>query len=166
MELLKTTDYLLIFFFVWLATLSFFLIRANNKWQKIIKEGKKINLVQILENIVAKQDQQALKLEKVDNEITRIRLSTDSYFQKLAITRFNPFESTGGDQSFIIALLNGQNDGFIISSLHSRTNTRVYAKQVSRGKPTFHQFSKEEKELVEKAARLKATIVKAKKQID
>lgn len=142
-------------FIIWLSLLSFFLFRASTKWNQIIKDGKKINLLQVLENIIEKNDETAKKTERLENEITKAQMSSSSYFQKFSLTRFNPFESTGGDQSFIITLLNGLNDGFIISSLHSRSGTRIYAKQVSAGKPAIHQFSKEEKEIVDKTARLK-----------
>lgn len=157
MEALKITEYLLFFLAIWTAILTFLLIRSNNKWQKIIRDGKKINIVEVLENINARQINLANNLTKIGNELSLLKSSSNSFFQKFSVARFNPFENTGGDQSFIIALLNGQNDGFIISSLHSRSGTRVYAKQVSQGKAATHQFSKEEKEIVEKTARLKAS---------
>jgi Protein of unknown function (DUF4446) len=52
---------------------------------------------------------------------------------RVGLVRFNPFEDTGGNQSFAVAILDGSGDGIIISSLHARTGTRVYAKGVSRG---------------------------------
>jgi hypothetical protein len=54
--------------------------------------------------------------------------------QRLGLVRFNPFEDTGGNQSFAIALLDATGSGLIVSSLHSRTGTRVYAKAVSEGR--------------------------------
>jgi hypothetical protein len=54
-------------------------------------------------------------------------------FQRIGLVRFNPFEDTGGNQSFALALLDHHGDGFVISSLHARAGTRVYGKAVSRG---------------------------------
>lgn len=54
--------------------------------------------------------------------------------QRVGLVRFNPFEDTGGNQSFALALLDARGTGFIVSSLHSRTGTRVYAKAVSEGR--------------------------------
>jgi hypothetical protein len=54
-------------------------------------------------------------------------------FGRLGLVRFNPFEDTGGNQSFALALLDGRGDGFIVSSLHARTGTRLYAKAVTGG---------------------------------
>ncbi len=53
--------------------------------------------------------------------------------QRTGLVRFNPFEDTGGNQSFALAMLDARGDGFIVSSLHSRGSTRIYAKTVTRG---------------------------------
>ena len=55
-------------------------------------------------------------------------------FQRIGLVRFNPFEDTGGNQSFALALLDANGDGIVLSSLHSRTGTRVYAKAVNGGR--------------------------------
>jgi Protein of unknown function (DUF4446) len=55
-------------------------------------------------------------------------------FQRVGLVRFNPFEDTGGNQSFALALLDANGDGLVLSSLHSRTGTRVYAKAIAGGK--------------------------------
>ena len=54
-------------------------------------------------------------------------------FQRVGLVRFNPFEDTGGNQSFAVALLDAVGDGFVLSSLHARQGTRVYAKTVAAG---------------------------------
>ena len=66
-------------------------------------------------------------------------------FSRVGFVRFNPFEDTGGNQSFALALLDSREDGVVISSLHSRGATRVYAKAMSGGKsegPLSDQESK------------------------
>ena len=52
---------------------------------------------------------------------------------RVGIVRYNPFEETGGNQSFALAILDGNGDGFVLSSLHARAGTRVYAKAVKGG---------------------------------
>jgi hypothetical protein len=55
-------------------------------------------------------------------------------FGRVGLVRFNPFEGdTGGNQSFALALLDGRGDGFVISSLHARAVTRMYAKAITNG---------------------------------
>lgn len=63
---------------------------------------------------------------------------------RLGIVRFNPFNDIGGDQSFSVAMLDGKNSGFVISSLHSRDGNRVYVKPISQGKSSKYPLTEEE----------------------
>jgi hypothetical protein len=54
-------------------------------------------------------------------------------FQRVGLVRYNPFEETGGNQSFALALLDADGDGWVLSSLHARAGTRVYAKAIKAG---------------------------------
>ncbi len=51
--------------------------------------------------------------------------------QRVGLVRFNPFEDTGSNQSFALAMLDEDGDGVIVSSLHTRQATRVYVRPVS-----------------------------------
>jgi hypothetical protein len=72
------------------------------------------------------------------------------HIQRIEILRYNPFDDTGGDQSFSIAMLDGKFDGLILSSMHSRSGTRVYTKLVKEGKSEM-ELSKEENQVLKKA---------------
>jgi hypothetical protein len=63
---------------------------------------------------------------------------------KINLTRFNPFDQLGGDQSFILCLLDNTNSGAIITSLHNRDSTRIYAKAIKNGESDNLALSKEE----------------------
>ena len=52
---------------------------------------------------------------------------------RLGLVRYNPFDDTGGNQSFALAIVDAAGDGFVVSSLHARQGTRVYAKAVAKG---------------------------------
>jgi len=64
---------------------------------------------------------------------------------KINVLRFNPFENLGGDQSFVLTILNHQNDGVVVTSLHNRDLTRIYAKPIKKGEGDNITLSKEEK---------------------
>ena len=48
----------------------------------------------------------------------------------VVVRRFDPFENSGGQQSFATALLNESGDGVVISGIHARDTVRTYAKDV------------------------------------
>ena len=72
-------------------------------------------------------------------------------FQRVGLVRFNPFEDTGGNQSFALALLDAEGNGWVLSSLHSRTGTRVYAKPI-RGGRSEAALSDEESSAIKQAS--------------
>ncbi len=67
--------------------------------------------------------------------------------QRIGIVRFNPFEDTGGNQSFALALLDANDDGIVLSSLHARAGTRLYAKSLTGGKSDATLSSEESEAL-------------------
>jgi len=70
---------------------------------------------------------------------------------KVGIVRFNPFKDLGGDQSFSVALLDGESSGVIVSALHTREGNRVYAKPVEKGKAVRYPLTDEEREAIKRA---------------
>ncbi len=92
----------------------------------------------------------ARDLDTVRGRTTAIEGALPGHLQRFGLVRFNPFEDTGGNQSFALALLDGNANGLVVSSLHSRTGTRVYAKEVRAGKAE-PALSAEETQAVERA---------------
>lgn len=148
---LKATDFLLFAIGIWIALLSFYLFKTVNHYKKITRGSQNLGLDKILERIVDKQEVEAKNISELTAFFVKEQTLAQAHFQKISLVRFNPFEDAGGDQSFALALLDAKNNGIVISSLHSRSGTRVYAKVVAGAKPQVHQFTKEEKEAVEKA---------------
>ena len=137
----------------WILILSFYLVKAIRRYTKLTKGADNVDLSGILEDIIKRNRKSERDIVQISKELESFQNKTRSFLQKFTLIRFNPFEEEGGDQSFVIAFLNGKNDGVVISSLHSRSGVRIYAKQVEGGKSAKHQFTKEEKEAVEKSAR-------------
>jgi hypothetical protein len=71
-------------------------------------------------------------------------------FQRVGVVRFNPFEDTGSNQSFALAMLDSEANGVVLSSLHSRQGTRLYLKQIAAGRSET-ALSDEEAEALRRA---------------
>lgn len=48
----------------------------------------------------------------------------------VSVKRYDPFENSGGQQSFTSALVDEHGDGVLISGIHARDSVRVYAKEI------------------------------------
>lgn len=126
----------------------FFLRRLARHYNSLTKGIDKKTLMNALQGI----QQTIAEHEKVQDATRRDlqKLQDDAllHLQRLTLKRFNPFGDTGGDQSFILALLDGNQDGVVITSLHSRENTRFYVKSVKGGVGIDHPLSDEEQKII------------------
>lgn len=138
---------LLIIFGVWLVVLTIFFVWLFVFFKKLTKDSQKGDLIKILNKIFETQNKNSSSIGGLEKEIKRIDLEKKSHVQKVGIIRFNPFKEIGGDHSFSLALLDGEDSGVIITCLHTRERTRVYMKAVSKGKSELELSSEEKKAL-------------------
>lgn len=70
--------------------------------------------------------------------------------QHVGLVRFDAFEDMGGHLSFAVAMLDAIGDGFVLSSINGRQETRIYAKPIEDGVSRYH-LSDEEQEAIRRA---------------
>ena len=122
---------------------SFF--KKTNKEPKNLKE-----VIAILKGLEG-------SVEKIAQEMEKAKKENEFSVQKVGMIRFNPFQEVGGDQSFSVALLDGKDDGVVITSHYTRTDNRIYGKPVKAGKSEY-LLSEEEKRAIEKAQSAKGLL--------
>ena len=86
--------------------------------------------------------------KKISNKMEDLKKNNKFSIQGIGMIRFNPFKESGGDQSFSIALLDGNKDGVVITSLYGREGNRIFAKPIKKGKSEY-LLTEEEKEAIE-----------------
>lgn len=143
--------------FVWLAGVTFLLVRILKTFTNLTKGVSDKDLKSILDEILKLLKQEEVLGKNLKKEIEDLQLEGTSHLQKIGLVRYNPFSETGGNQSFVLAILNSKTDGFVITSLHSRDSTRVFAKPVRAGKEAGFEFSKEEIQAIIEAQKKKVT---------
>jgi len=87
-----------------------------------------------VERALWRLDELAKRVEALDGRMPVVEEHGRRAMQRVGVVRFNPFEDTGGNQSFALALLDSKSDGIVISSLHSRQQSRLYLKAIVGGK--------------------------------
>ena len=113
-------------------------IKKTNKLQKRLdkflkgKDGKSLE-----ENInMLYEDNKFLKnnAEKNRKDIRILYKNMESAFQKMGLVKYDAFHQMGGQLSFSLALLDENNNGFIINSVHSTEGCYSYTKEIKQGK--------------------------------
>ena len=71
-------------------------------------------------------------------------------FHKFGIVKYDAFNEMGGKLSFAIAMLDGNNSGWIINAMHSREGCYTYIKEIIKGE-SYIELAEEEAEALDKA---------------
>lgn len=142
---------LFIFVLIWLLLITFFLWRSILHYNKLTKGISEKSLKTVLENLLKDVRFQENEIKNLKDYTVKIDKEGKLHVQKLGLIRFNPFKDTGGDQSFILSLLDSNDTGVVISGLYSRSGTRWYAKKVENGRGIDHELSDEEKKSIKEA---------------
>lgn len=83
-------------------------------------------------------------------DIKKINEDMLSNFQKVGILKYDAFHEMGGKLSFALTLLDGNDSGYIINSMHSREGCYNYIKEIVKGE-SYIELSEEEAESLERA---------------
>lgn len=136
---------------VWMALLARKL-RDQEKKLGIFFSGKEAKDLETLlleeKALIASVDGDVQELFEISNTLHQLGGRS---LHKCAVRRFNPFSETGSHQSFAVALLDGKGSGVVLSSLHTREGTRVFAKPVKQGEADGYPFTEEEKAVIREA---------------
>lgn len=111
------------------------------------------NLESILKQITANQTEAKRNLDSLNKRINTLEGQMPCRLSKVALIRYKAFPDVGGDMSFSVAALNEQGNGFVITSIHGRSDTRVYGKSIEQY-TSEHLLSDEEKEAIARAKKI------------
>lgn len=107
-------------------------------------ESKFISRFSDLDMLKAESNRLSKELEKVKENLL-------SCYQKIGVVKYDAFREMGGKLSFVLVLLDKENNGFMINSVHSsREGCYTYLKEIIKGE-SFIELSTEEKSALEQA---------------
>lgn len=139
---------------VLLIILIIFIIHKMNimarKYEALMSGKKGADLEKIIRIRFKEMDQVKANARRVTKEHRRIKKHLSSCISKYALVKYDAFDKMAGKLSFVIALLNDDNSGIILNSMHSREGCFTYAKEIVNGE-SYIQLSAEEKEALEQA---------------
>lgn len=137
---------------IWLLVLTIFFWRTLLHYNKLTKGVSEKSLKAVLEKLLKESELNGKDISYLKEYCAKIEKEGLLHIQKVGLVRFNPFKDTGGDQSFVLSLIDGNDNGVLISGLYSRSGTRWYAKRVTNGKGIDHELTDEEKKALKEAS--------------
>ncbi|MBE5853851.1 MAG: DUF4446 family protein [Lachnospiraceae bacterium] len=124
---------LLILFVVYIIVLVKY-VKLKNKYSKFM-QGKNAKSLES-EIVGVCQDIKLLKgtADRNKKDIRILYKNMESAIQKTGIVKYDAFNQMGGQLSFSLALLDENNNGFILNSVHSAEGCYSYTKEIIGGK--------------------------------
>ena len=107
-----------------------------------------------LEDVIMKRFDEIDMLIKHDKDqdvqLKNIIANLQITIQKVGIVKYDAFNEMGGKLSFALAMLDKNNNGYVINAMHSREGCYTYIKEIVKGE-SYIPLGTEEKEALEKA---------------
>ena len=128
----------------WLGGLTYLWFFLRQKYGKIFGAKDNEDFCKVLTELQDESKQRSSSTQHLQEALNLLKRDSQNHLQKIGLVRYNPFADTGGNQSFVLAVLDEKGSGFVVTSLHSRESTRLFAKPVVDGKESGYEFSKEE----------------------
>ena len=107
-------------------------------------------LESLLQGCIQKMNPLEQASHKMDARLSQVEQKLRSGVDRAELIRFRAFENVGSDLSFAFALLNQEGSGIVLSSIHNREESRLYAKPIKEGVSTY-SLTGEEKEAIARA---------------
>ncbi|MFC5450634.1 DUF4446 family protein [Paenibacillus aestuarii] len=143
---------LIIVLFVMVIVLMSKLSKLRKQYLKMINGSQADNMENLIIGIQEQLNQQKAESATISAKVENMREAMKSMKSKVGIHRYNAFAEGGSDMSFTIAMLDEHQDGVIMTGIHSREQTYLYAKPVQKGQSTY-TLSPEEKQAISQTSK-------------
>lgn len=111
--------------------------RLKKRLDKFVLGKDAASLEESITNLF--EDNKFLKsnTEKNKKDIRTLYKRMETAYQKMGLVKYDAFNQMGGQLSFSLALLDENNNGFIINSVHSTEGCYSYTKEIRNGESSI-----------------------------
>lgn len=142
---------LLLVLLIWLVVLTNKLSKLKKAHYKLMGDTGVSNIEEVmnvlhdrLHSIDDKQKNQGTRMEEHEKRLSSLK-------GRIGVHRFNAFSDSGSDLSFSVAFVNEDQDGVVITGIHGREQTFLYAKPIDKGQSAY-MLTPEEKIAINQAS--------------
>lgn len=124
--------------------------RMSRRLNLFVENTNGATLEDRLEKVL--DDNQRVKIQLRNNMNAIVKLNDEmlTAFRKIGIVKFNAFPGMAGKMSSSICLLNNENNGLIINTIHGQEGCHTYVKEIMNGK-SITALTEEDEEALKKA---------------
>ena len=141
---------LLLALLIYIGILNRRVSRLNKKYEFFMQDETGKSMEAKLREDVAHLHELQDSMELIHKTQKDILAVQNHCFRKIGFVKYNAVDNIGNNLSFAFTVLDGKNDGFCLSSVYGRNESRIFAKPIVDGK-CLYGMSEEEKESLDNA---------------
>ena len=149
--------YVIIFLLICIIVLAVFLFLQGRKlknltdrYDRFMQGSRAKSLEKRIGDIFEEQGIQRSLLDNHTRQLKDLYFRQQGNFQKMGLVKYDAFKEMGGKLSFCLVLLDENNNGFLMNSVHSSDGCYSYTKRIKNGQSDL-ELSPEESVAIKKA---------------
>lgn len=148
--LLLTFGVVIFLFFIFSFSGWIIALNLRKKYKMILKDGAGKDITEAIVNYYQKCSSLMNEFKNYEEKINFMETNIKACAQKIGCIRYNAFGGNNANQSFAVAVLDENNNGFVLNGVNSRQQTVTYLKPIVSGRSQY-ELSTEEIEAVNEA---------------
>lgn len=125
--------------------------KLNRKYKLFMAGESSLSLEKLIQKRLDEIDLLKSDNENTKHQLEQLNAKSLVAYQKVALLKYDAFQEMGGKLSYSLCMMDGNEDGLIMTSMHSsREGCYTYVKEIIKGE-AFVLLSKEEKQVLEEA---------------
>ncbi len=126
-------------------------LKMKRRYKEFMKGENGSNLEKVILDHLQEIDSLKSTTEELSKTLTAAVKHAKFSFQKTSLLKYDAFKEMGGKLSFSLCMMDGNNDGFLLTSMHSsREGNYTYIKEIIKGE-SFVLLSEEERTVLDEA---------------
>lgn len=135
---------------IWLIVVSVRLKKLRKQYTAVMGNSGVANIEDVIVELKSNIAEQQQKTNRLQEQLAAVQSTIPTQKNKVGLHRYSTFNDGGSDFSFSLALVNDQKDGIVLSGIHSRESTYLYAKTIEKAESAY-PLTEEEKKAINEA---------------
>lgn len=128
---------LLLLLFIWLIVVTSKLGKMRLAHQKLMGDTGVTNMEETMQVLHERLSTLNHTQNNHGEQLKQHEKRLSSLKGRISVHRFNAFSDSGSDLSFSVAFVNEDQDGVVITGIHGREQTFLYAKPIDKGQSAY-----------------------------
>ncbi|SDS81679.1 Protein of unknown function [Paenibacillaceae bacterium GAS479] len=129
---------------IWIAALGRRLTKLRRQYVQVMGQTGVTSLEDVIVDLRLSLDEQGARLEHYDRQFAEFGQLLRETKGRVGVLRYNAFSNQGSDMSFSVAIINEEKTGVVLTGLHGRDETYMYAKPLQMGNSSYPLTAEEE----------------------